>query len=175
MEFLGKARFYGRSPAGRRGSCLASLHLLQIEARLDGAAKSSSLCLLFILVLDFPEVKRNLIGRVHAAATPPGLERRNQKIVERDLHIVLLVFSRFAGRQHRRGNVLAGGAGEHQLWTGYAMKHRKVKVLHVHFTGAATTALGKTAALCGTPREGLDLDFAAVFRILAFAFDPVNF
>ena len=126
-------------------------------------------------MLDFPEVKRNLIGRVNAAAAPPGLERRDQKIVERDLHKVLLVFSRFAGRQHRRGNVLAGGAGEHQLWTGYAVKHCELEVLHVHFTGAATTALGKAATLRCAPGEGLDFDFATVFRILAFAFNSFNF
>ena len=64
--------------------------------------------------------------------------------------------------------MLAGGAGEHQLWTGHAVKHREMEVLHVHFAGAATTALGKTATLRGTPGEGLDFDFAAVFRYLGF-------
>jgi hypothetical protein len=32
--------------------------------------------------------------------------------------------------------VLAGGAREHQLRTGHAMKHREMEVLHVHFAGA---------------------------------------
>jgi hypothetical protein len=51
----------------------------------------------------------------------------------------------------------------------------KWKSCIVHLTGAAATALGETATLRGTPGEGLDLDFAGVFRILAFAFNSVNF
>ena len=50
----------------------------------------------------------------------------------------------------------------------------KVKVLHAHLTRTATATRGKTATLCGTPGEGLNFDFAAVFGILTFAFDSVN-
>ena len=71
---------------------LGSLHLLQVETGLRGPSETPCRQLLLVRVLDLAEVKRNLIGRVNAALAAFGLERRYEKIVNPDLHIVLLLF-----------------------------------------------------------------------------------
>ena len=62
-------------------STLLPLHLFQIENGLDGATECPAFLLLFVFVLDFGEVKRDLIGRVNAAAAASGLSLQESFLI----------------------------------------------------------------------------------------------
>src|SRR5262249_19984355 len=92
-----------------------------------------------------------------------------------DLEVLLLPAARLAGGQHRLAEVLAGGAGHHQLRAGLARLRREANVVKHGLAGAAAPGAGHRALLGFAPAKRVDVDRALVRGVVRLARDPVEF
>src|SRR5262249_35194697 len=91
-----------------------------------------------------------------------------------NLHVFLLLFPGLPTRQDSFGDMLTGGACQHELRGGLIHIHGEVEILHRDFPRTTATLRSMRALLSRSPRPGMDIDFALVLGVKTFPINAFN-